>query len=206
MSVSLGQLGSAQDSAVVKVALVGPISVICPRTITPLMTSCLSIWAFHTTTEELVLRMLRSLGRVSLNVAPYFVGCWMIPMGMIILVPRVLAGIIRKRFGGGRWTSGADDFIHEKGPAVKSRPLVEFTLVLGIHGDWVGASDEDYLGPPASLRTRRRAWLNGSNLSVVSRWLCRGGFLWKEKARKFYRGPGDAGAESIVGPASCVLG
>ena len=58
MSVSLGQLGSAQDSDVVKVAVAGPISVIWPRTITPLMMSSWSIWAFNTTTGELVLRVL----------------------------------------------------------------------------------------------------------------------------------------------------
>ena len=74
-----------------KTAVEGPISVIWPRTMTPLMMSSWSIWAFNTTTGELVLRVLESPGRVSLKVAPSPVGCSMIPMGMIMLVPLVLA-------------------------------------------------------------------------------------------------------------------
>ena len=78
------------DSATLNVAIVGPISVTWPRTMTPLGISSWFQWVFRTVTGELILRMLWFPGRISTKIVPSPVDCLMIPMGMIVGLVMVL--------------------------------------------------------------------------------------------------------------------
>ena len=153
-SASLGRCGSILDSTTLNVAVVGPISVTWPRTMTPLGMSSWSQWVFLTITGELILRVLSSPGRVSLKIALSSVDCSMIPMGMIMLLPLVLAGIIRAR-AEFRWSLKGMILEKEKGRLEKTDlwwNLVGYWISVA----WVRISDVDYSGPPSS-GTRRRS-------------------------------------------------